>query len=106
MAEKNVNTLRKFPFLGRRQVPYETFVRELGRKSTSFSVNPGLKINPAYLITYSGLSDWEKNWKKNQVPSYAELGQVKIPARLEFRNYLPQDPEVIRRGCGPGGIRR
>ena len=105
-AEKNVKTLRDFPFLGRRQVPYETFARELGRQSTSFSANPGLKINPAYLITYSGLADWEKNWKKNQVPSYAELWQVKIPARLEFRNYLPQNPEVVRRGCGPREIRR
>ena len=106
LAEKNVvKQLSKFPFLGRRQVPYETFVREFGRKSSSFAANPQLKINPAFLVTYTGLADWEKRWKKNQTASYAELQNVKIADRLEFRNYLPRDPEVIRRNCGPRNIK-
>ena len=101
LARKNVKSLSKFPFLGRRQTNYAGFVREFGRQSTSFAANPRLKIQPAFLITYPTLADWEKNWKKNQVPSYAELQQVKIPARLEFKNYLPENPEVIRKKCGP-----
>ena len=101
LAQKNVpKQLSKFPFLGRRQLPYEPFVRELGRKSTSFAADPQMKINPGYIITYTSLAEWEKKWKKNQVPSYAELQKLPVSARLEFENYLPRNPEVIRRGCG------
>ena len=102
LAEKNLpDQLSKFPFLGRRQTPYSTFVREFKRKSSSFSADPKLKIHPGFIVRYATLANWKKRWKKNQTASYAEHHRIGKTARLEFRNYLPQASEVNRRGCGP-----
>ena len=100
-AEKNVAEARKFPFLGRRQVPYSVFVKEFKRESTSFAADPKIKLIPGFLVTYSSYDQWSKNWRKNQTRSFQEYWRLKERDRLEFSNYLPRDPEVLRRGCGP-----
>ena len=92
---------RKFPFLGRRQVPYGVFVKEFKRENASFAADPKIKLIPGFLVTYASYDQWSKNWRKNQSKSYHEYWRLKEQDRLEFGNYLPRDPEILRRGCGP-----
>ena len=102
MAKKNVpEQIAKFPYLGRSQIPYGEFLKVTGRKRSSFFANPGLKIYPDFLIKYKDLADFRKSWKKNEKFSWEELNNATKIGREEFSNYLPTNPEVIKRGCGP-----
>ena len=89
------------PFQGRWTGPYSAFLREFKREGTSFAADPRTKILPRLTVTYAGMEDWRKNWRKNQTSSSRERGQASLPDRLDFRSYLPGNPEVIKRGCGP-----
>ena len=89
------------PYVGRRQVTYERFVSENDRKATSFFANPGLGVLKNFLVTYPDLATWKKKWKKDQKKSWKE-SSVSREQRMDFKQYLPTDPEVIKRNCGPG----
>lgn len=102
LVEKNVvEQIAKFPYLGRRQMPYATFLKEFNRPYSAVFANPGLKIMKEFLVTYPTLKEWKKKWRKDQKESWKEYQFLNDEARMTFENYLPTDPEIIKRGIGP-----
>jgi len=94
---------REFPYLGRRQLAYPDYQKELNRQdSGTFSANPGLKVYPDYIAKYKSLDDWKKNWRANDKRSFEEIITRRKPELLrDLKYFLPTNPEVISRGCGP-----
>ena len=102
LAKKNISEkLSKFPTLGRCQVPYAQYLKLTGRKRSSFFANPGLRIYPDFLVKYKNLNEFRKAGKRNERFSWEELEKADKIGKEEFSNYLPTNPEVIERGCGP-----
>jgi len=91
-------------YTGRRQQPYPAYQKDMDRYDTgSFSANPGLKVFPDYTAKYKSMDDWKKNWRKKQKLSFAESQRLSDDPELlrDLKYFLPTDPEVIKRGCGP-----
>jgi|GEM_PF-1788121 len=89
---------------GLRQQPYPAYQKDMNRYgSGSFSANPGLKTFPDFICKYQSYEDWKQNWKKNQKRSHAESELLRKHPELlrDLKYFLPTDPEVIKRGCGP-----
>ncbi len=105
--EKAVQNAREgsqeFPYLGRRQLPYPAYQKELKMHNTgSFSANPGLKVFPDYTAKYKSMDDWKKNWKANDTRNQEELVTRNNPKLLrDLKYFQPTNPKVIGRGCGP-----
>ena len=103
-AERNFFEEHISLYNGRRQQPYPAYQKDMNRYDTrSFSANPGLAVFPDFICKYKSYEDWRKNWKKNQKRSNEESKILRDNPELlhDLKYFLPTNPEVIRRGCGP-----
>jgi len=91
-------------YTGRRQQPYPAYLKDTNRPDTgSFSANPGIAAFPDYILKYESFADWQENWKKNEPRSGEEAQRIRANPELlrDLKYFLPTNPEVIKRGCGP-----
>ena len=91
-------------YTGRRQQPYPAYQKDTNRYDTgSFAANPGLKVFPDFVCKYKSLADWKKNNRKKENLSGKESQILRDHPELlrDLKYFLPTDPEVIKRGCGP-----
>ena len=101
-AVQNVD--RGSVYTGRRQQPYPAYQKDTNRYDTgSFAANPGLKVFPDYICKYKSLADWKKNYRKKEKLSGKEAQILRDHPELlrDLKHFLPTNPEVISRGCGP-----
>ena len=102
LAVKTDSGVAKFPYLGRAEHSYGDYLKLTGRKGTSFFANPGIKAFPDFRIKYKDLEAFHKaGGRRNEHFSWEERQDAKKAGREIFSNYLPTNPEVIKRGCGP-----
>lgn len=101
-AEKTDSVVAEFPYLGRAEHSYADYLKLTGREGTSFFANPGIKAFPDFRIKYTDLDAFHKaGGRRNERFSWEEREEGKKVGCENFSNYLPTNPEVIRRGCGP-----
>ncbi|MBR4666666.1 MAG: right-handed parallel beta-helix repeat-containing protein, partial [Lentisphaeria bacterium] len=91
-------------YTGRRQQPYPAYQKDTNRGDTgSFAANPGLKVFPDFICKYKSLADWKKNNRKKENLSGKEAQILRDHPELlrDLKHFLPTNPEVVSRGCGP-----
>lgn len=102
LATKTDSGMSKFPYLGRAEHSYGDYLKLTGREASSFFANPGIKVFPDFRIKYKDLAAFHKTGgKRNERFSWEENAYSKKVGGETFSNYLPTNPEVIKRGCGP-----